>query len=691
MVVSCADFDYTAYFKNVKLLKRRRGNQGKNKEKLRDYLNLVTAFDIETTRIPGMEQSVMYIWQWAFEDTVVVGRTWEEFLSLQHHIQTVIPADSWIVVYVHNLPFEFQYLKGIYSFVPEDIFAVDSRKVVKADMHGCYELRCSYKLTNMSLAQFTEKFHVKHTKLSGEDFDYSKERYWFTPLTDQEIAYCVHDVLGLVEALHALMDRDGDTLYTIPLTSTGYIRRMVKRSMKAGKEAHWYVSQMLPGLELYQALREAFRGGNTHASRYFANDVIYNVHSADRSSSYPAILCNSEFPVSLFVPFREKDCTWEYVWRCLTIRHKALLLRIAMSDVELRDPYWGCPYLSTDKCRIPKSHRLAVSEDNGRILSAAYIETTITDVDLRIILREYRGKIKVLQGWYASYGKLPQSLTDVVITLYKQKTELKGVDGQEVYYEKSKNLLNACYGMMAQSVHRPVIFQQKGEYKPDMTKTDAELLEEYNKKAFLCYQWGVWCTCWGRFHLELGIRNVHDQGGRFIYCDTDSVKYYGDHVSWDAYNDDRIDECLKSGAYATDPKGRTHYMGTFELEDKEDTGYAYAEFKTLGAKKYAFRVRSGEPVKCTIAGVGKHMGGMELDARGGLDAFEDGFVFWAAGGQTAVYNDDPQLEPIYKDGHRIDITSNLTLMPSTYKLGITGEYERIIAYSKIYLDNKYVI
>ena len=690
MVVSCADFDYAAFFSKVKLLKKRRGNQSKKKEKQRDYLDLVTAFDIETTRIPGLEQSVMYIWQWAFEDTVVVGRTWNEFLSLQEHIHSVLPADSWLVVYVHNLPFEFQYLKGVYSFVPEDIFAVDSRKVVKFDMWACFEFRCSYKLTNMSLKQFTHKFHVKHEKLSGDDFDYSQERYYYTPLTDQEIAYCVHDVLGLVEALHALMDRDGDTVYTIPLTSTGYIRRMVKRSMKAGKEAHWYVSQMLPGLELYQALREAFRGGNTHASRYYAGDIIYNVHSADRSSSYTAIICNSEFPVSLFVPFREKDCTWDYVWRCLTIRHKALLLRIAMSDVELRDPYWGCPYLSTDKCRIPKSHKLAVSEDNGRILSAAYLETTVTDVDLRIILREYKGKIKVLQGWYASYGKLPESLTSVVIELYKQKTQLKGVEGQEVYYEKSKNLLNSCYGMMAQSVHRPVIFQQVGEYQADMSKSDAELLEEYNKKAFLCYQWGVWTTSWARFQLELGIRNVHDQGGRFLYCDTDSVKYYGDNVSWDAYNDDRIDECMQSGAYATDPKGKTHYMGTFELEDNE-TGYAYAEFKTLGAKKYAYRERPGEPVKCTIAGVGKKIGGKELDARGGLDVFEDGFVFWAAGGQVAVYNDDPQLEPIYKDGHRIDITSNLTLMPSTYKLGITGEYERIIAYSKIYLDNKYII
>ena len=127
---------------------------------------------------------------------------------------------AFLVVYVHNLSYEFQFLKGIYSFFPDDVFAVASRKVVKADMWGCFEFRCSYKLTNMSLKQFTSKMMVKHQKLSGEEFDYGVKRYPWTELTDEELEYCINDVWGLVEAVNALMARDEDTLQTIPLTST---------------------------------------------------------------------------------------------------------------------------------------------------------------------------------------------------------------------------------------------------------------------------------------------------------------------------------------------------------------------------------------------------------------------------------------------------------------------------------------
>ena len=83
--------------------------------------------------------------------------------------------------------------------------------------------------------------------------------------------------------------------------------------------------------------------------------------------------------------------------------------------------------------------------DNGRILEAEYLETTITDVDLEIIATEYTGEIKILQGWYASYKPLPRVFVEEVIKYYKNKTELKGVKGQEIYYDKAKALLNSLY------------------------------------------------------------------------------------------------------------------------------------------------------------------------------------------------------------------------------------------------------
>lgn len=685
MVVKCADFTPEVYFKNCPIVKNRKGNPAGKK---RHYIGITTAFDIETTYLDDVQQSVMYIWQWQFgEDFTVIGRTWDEFLALQERIRKCLPEGFWLVCYVHNLSYEFQFLKGIYAFTPDDIFAVASRKPIKCDMWGVFEFRCSYKLTNMSLKQFTSKMRVSHQKLSGEEFDYSVKRYPWTELTEEETEYCVNDVLGLVEAINALMARDGDTLQTIPLTSTGYVRRNAKRAMRKGIH-HSFVYSILPDLETYTALKEAFRGGNTHANRYYSADIIQNVHSADRSSSYPAVMCNCEFPMSQFIPIMKKDLNKDYIVRCMKVRHKALLLRIRIEDLKLRDPFWGCPYLSSDKCR--NVNDLVDTFDNGRILRAGRIETTVTDIDLRIIMEEYTGQITFLQGWYASYKKLPQPLIDEVIKYYRDKTELKGVAGQEIYYDKAKALLNSLYGMMAQDpVKHTLIFKQTGDWDLDETP-DADLLGKSNEKAFLAYQWGVWVTAHSRMALERGIRLVHDtEGADFIYCDTDSVKYIGT-VDWTRYNEERIAECLESGAYATDPHGVTHYMGVFEAEDEKDTGVAYRYFKTLGAKKYAYVVREGEGVHCTIAGVNKKKGGKELDKYGGLSAFEEGFVFREAGGTLAIYNDNPHCI-VEIEGHEINITANIAIVPSEYTLGITGEYERIIKYSKKYLYNPYII
>lgn len=686
MVVKCADFTPETYFKNCPIVKNRRGNPAGKK---RHYIGITTAFDIETTLLDDINQSVMYIWQWQFgTDYTVIGRTWDEFKDLQDRVRKSIPEGFWLVCYVHNLSYEFQYLKSVYSFTPEEVFAVASRKPIKCDMYGCFEFRCSYKLTNMSLKQFTSKMRVKHQKLSGDEFNYSVKRYPWTPLSDEELEYCVNDVLGLVEAINALMERDKDTLQSIPLTSTGYVRRNAKRAMRENVH-HSFVYSILPDFETYQALREAFRGGNTHANRYYAGDIVENVHSADRSSSYPAVMCNCEFPMTQFVPILKKDLNAEYITRCMTIRHKALLLRIRIEDLRLRNKFWGCPYLSSDKCR--NCDDVIDTFDNGRILSAHRIETTVTDIDLKIIMEEYTGKISFLQGWYASYKKLPQSLINEVIKYYKDKTELKGVKGQEIYYDKAKALLNSLYGMMAQDpVKHSLIFRQCGDWDED-DKPDIELLGKSNERAFLAYQWGVWVTAHSRDALERGIRLVHEtDGADFVYCDTDSVKYVGT-VDWSGYNLARMRECEESGSFATDPKGITHYMGVFETEDNPETGVAYRYFKTLGAKKYAYVEKEGEGVHCTIAGVNKSKGGAELDKFGGLSAFEEGFVFRDAGGTQAVYNDTPYVSAVEIEGNILEITSNIAILPSEYTLGITGEYERIIKYSKKYLYNPYII
>lgn len=235
------------------------------------------------------------------------------------------------------------------------------------------------------------------------------------------------------------------------------------------------------------------------------------------------------------------------------------------------------------------------------------------------------------------------------------------------------------------------LFRQVGDFEEDRSESDEALLEKANKRSMLSYSVGCWCTAWARKELEEGIRLVHETpGAEFIYADTDSVKYIG-CVDWSNYNDRCIAECKISGAMAVDPAGITHYMGVYESEDDPETGYCYYEFKTLGAKKYAFTKKPGSGTSVTIAGVNKKKGGAELDKHGGLSAFHEGFLFVEAGGTQAVYNDVPGMDFVEIDGHILRITANVAIFPSTYRLGITGEYERIITYFKSYLDNPYIV
>ena len=661
---------------------RKEGNQGTSQRKR--YKDIVTAFDIETTRIPEIEQSVMYIWQWAFGDRlVVVGRTWDEYLAFVEELRKDLQLGEWLVVYVHNLSFEFEYLRGIYEFAPGEVFAIKSRKILKATMYDKLELRCSYLHSNMSLDVYCQKMHVEHKKLT---YDYNRQRWPWTPLTDDELAYCVNDVIGLVEALHVEMQHDGDNLYSIPMTSTGYVRRDAKRAMR--KFSRQFVTAQLPDIDIYNMLREAFRGGNTHASRFYAEQIVHDVHSADRSSSYPDVLCNCKFPIGPF--FREREpMEYDEVLKLITVRKKAVLMRCRIFGLQLRDPLWGCPYLSRNKCR----DILSGSWDNGRILSARYLETTLTDIDLQIVAEEYTWTdIKFFDVAHARYGMLPDVLKECIIGYYRDKTILKGDPEQDVFYTKQKNKLNSIYGMMGQNpVRRPLVYTHYGKYDQygqinyypeDDTVTDEDLLTKHNRTAFLCYQWGVWTTAWARFRLEEGIRLAHQDGAEFLYCDTDSVKYIGT-INWTAYNQQRIEDSTRSGAYAVDHSGETHYMGVFEQE------HDMLEFCTLGSKKYVYTIPASKKYKrkhpdrdvelvCTVAGVGKTAGAEELLAAGGVKAFKDGFVFHEAGGLEAIYNDAPEITSWTVDGHTIAISSNVTLRPSSYTLGLSRDYWELL-------------
>lgn len=630
-------------------LKAPRGNPHGRKVR---YVSNICAFDIESTRLEDIEQSIMYIWQMQINEDTIIGRYWNEFMEFLLKIKERLNG-LYMVIYVHNLSYEFQFLKGIYDFEEDEVFCTDSRKVLKCTMLDAFEFRCSYIHSNMSLERFIQSVGSRTHKLDGSQFDYKKKRYPWTELSDYELQYCINDVQGLTEAIRTELEKDGDTLYTIPLTSTGYPRRECKKAMKAFN--HRQLAEMLPDARIYELLREAFRGGNTHANRFYANEILENVKSMDRSSSYPDVLVNYPFPMGPW--FYEGEVTPERLkWLMDKRRRKAIIFRIGLHDLKMKDPYDGCPYLSRSKCRWVRGGVF----DNGRILSADYLETTLTDIDFRIVKAHYTWSgSSITDCAYCRSRMLPEPYRDVVKEFYSKKTHLKGID--DYYYNKAKNKLNGLYGMGAQDPCKDSIVFQNGEYVRE-DKSIEELIIANNKKAFLSYAWGVWCTAWARYCLQEAIDIA---GGQFVYCDTDSVKYLGD-IDLTELNERYRQQSEANGAYADDPKGKRHYMGVYEPEG------SYDRFKTMGAKKYAYEEEG--KLHITIAGVNKMKGAEEL---GTLDNMREGFTFHKAGGTESVYNDGID-EYINIDGHRLHITDNVVIRDSTYTLGITAEYAEIL-------------
>ena len=618
----------------------------KGRRRSKKYCDIVCAFDIETTLIESVRQSVMYIWQFQIEQEVtVIGRTWQEFRDFLNRIRELLPADSHVVVYVHNLSYEFQFIKS--QIAIDSVFAMDNRKILTVDS-GPFEFRCSYLLSNMTLDRFVKTAGGRYRKQEG--YNYQKKRYAWTELSDEELRYCIYDVKALTDAVRHKMQMDHDTLLSIPRTSTGYVRRIFKEIMRPyGRMVKWE----LPDLDVFNGLRKAFRGGDTHANRYNTGMIIEDVHSYDISSSYPSALIQERYP-GRFERADPDRISW------LIDKGYALLICLNLYDVHLIDDAWGDPYIPKAKC----SRVVHGTFDNGRVLSAESIqEFWLTEIDFKIVTDQYDFKYEITDLYAAVKKKLPCPFRDQLINLYRQKTELKGID--DYAYSKAKNQFNSAYGMSVQNPCKPD-YKYDPETKTvilDESKSMEDLIEEYHLKGWLPYQIGVWCTSYARAKLQEGIRAVDPD--RFVYCDTDSVKVIGSADQ----EFRRLNRKYKNKKWsASDPSGEKHFLGIFEKDDH------YRKFATLGAKKYAYVDDAGE-LHVTISGVNKKLGAQEL---GSIENFRSGFVFYEAGGLEAVYNDDPEVKEISIEGHDLQISSNVALVPSTYTLGISPDYRELL-------------
>lgn len=620
----------------------------------------------------------MYIWQFSINDTVVYGRTWEEFIEFLTVLKKVFIGRKFI--YVFNLGFEFQFIKDLFNDL--DIFARANHKVIlaRSDSYNI-EFRCALFLTNMRLEKLAENYNLLVTKMSG-DLDYDKIRHNKTQLTAKEKKYCEYDCMVVYELIKK-KKAEYHTVKNIPLTQTGELRRVCQRLYKEDYSYKaWLQKQLIDDVAMLQWCLNAFMGGYTHACATYSNRPMYNISSWDIASSYPYAETSEEYPISY--PF---EMGLNYTIDELINNDKCLfIVEITLKDVHAK---YKNNIISESKC----FNKSGLTVDNGRIRSADSIDLIVTNIDLASIYNFYdiRGgyKLKRVVGFFKGY--LDKKFIDLIWNLYTDKTALKGIETQIDNYNRQKRYINACYGMtctnyITDDVNYDTINHVWKEPIRLTPETAQEKLNKLNakKETFLNPLWGIFCTAFARRNLyncilaiEKRAIETNDSCG-VVYCDTDSIKCFGDvNDIFEKYNHE-TDIKLKKTADAlgldfmkTRPKtikGERKPLGHFCFEEN------YKILKTLGAKKYVVKDEHNK-LHLTLAGVSKS----GVKALKSVDDFKHGFTFgYNDSGKKLLYYGEkqPDINVIDLNGVPGVLTgsSGVCLTPCRYTLGITPEY-----------------
>lgn len=575
-----------------------------------EYYNVPAGFDIEVSSFyqgekkPENKRGIMYIWQFGIFNLVTTGRTWKEFEVLISMVQKILSLNEnrRLVVYVHNLPYEFQFIRKHFDW--DEVFILTERKPVYATTGGI-EFRCSLKLAGgKALANVAKDLQKYKVEKAVGNLDYEQIRTPLTPLTEKELLYCENDIRVILCYIQEKIEQDGD-ITKIPLTNTGYVRSYCRKECYSRWKPYRKVMESLTlEADEYSQLKRAFQGGFTHANAHHVGKVLDKVGSHDFTSSYPAVMVLEKFPM-------EKA---EYISNGINESElmELLITRCCLFDIEI----WGLmPKLfhehpiSRYKCPVCENAIV----DNGRIVMAEHIITTITEQDFFVYTEFYtwdKIEIKNLRAYQKNY--LPKNFVQSVLNLYEKKTVLKDVEGEEINYMISKNMINAAYGMMVTDPIRDELMYSDNTFYT-IPKNIAEGIDKYNTniRRFLFYPWGVWVTAYARANLFSGIIEMGDD---YVYSDTDSIKSMNTERHEDyfnSYNAQILDKIELASQYHNldkslfapcTKKGKQKIIGVWDDEG------VYDKFKTLGAKRYLTMkgVQSTEPkYMITLAGSNK--------------------------------------------------------------------------------------
>lgn len=653
-----------------------------------EYYNYPCSFDIETTTIKpgeldyaGTENdppiAFPYLFQWNIYGSVIMCRKYQEARDIFRWLSDYfkLAKNRRLVIFDHNLSYEYTFCNCIWNIDPEDCFAVDEHHPVSIRTIDGFFFRDSYKMTNMSLETLTKDWSITWRK-NKEIMDYSQLRTPYTALDADTWIYSALDVLSLSDAIEQFLSAREERIWTNCPTSTSFIRKNLKMRLGVGiknrsdaMKKYWIeMKSHVMDYHFYEMLYLQGRGGNTHANRKYTGQILRNLCHFDITSSYPAqMVCYPEYPKG---NWRKLDAgsTMDVVedfefdgWCCL--------VNVVLYNARLK-PEVTVPYISISKMVIVRGDGMEYT-DNGRYIGGLEaVQLTIFGIEWPIIKAQYDfDDCIITEGYFSRKDYLPDLIRDFVLELYAKKTELKGIKEKEVEYSLAKTYVNGVYGMSYTNPIRDT-YSFMGDHIEAIPCEDPEsFLAKYHKSIsfFLPYSTGCMVSTLGRVYLQ---KMIDAAGNDFVYCDTDSI--FALHPDRVVPKIRKLEEdltayqrmCGKQLTYY-DIKGRPHELGGIDREPDLES------FRTYGAKKYAM-VEEGKLI-CTVAGVPKNAGGRII---GRIENFKPGLNFKGSetGKNCLWYNPDPGFMLHDEQGREIEIHGNVAMLPCDYLLDMSQDY-----------------
>ena len=603
--------------------------------------------DIETSNNHAKDPHELITWitsiQVIFAGKYYLFRYPEELIDFYKDLYKRLnlkPSEKFskiLITFIHNASYDLSYLIPYINELPDDgreyMGIIEAPNKFLTYCRGAFEFRCSFRLSGMSLEKWSKELNVEHQKQIGL-YDYDAIIYPDQDLDDASQKYDYFDVAAMQDCMIKQLQYHNDTILTAPLTSTGYIRRELRRSCCRDKNYHKkYFYDTRLDCELFKACYRAYAGGYTHNNRFF-NDILIRcgnryeyrpgsdnfidvnrIRHRDFKSHYPTQMTCYPMPtgrpqdiynINMGFPF-----TIENVLADMPDFYYIVVIRIY--EAHLKDINISMPFMQFSKCY--ESDLEYKKLDNGRILNIKgsfimYVDSYTLD----ILAKQYHIEYEILRAWRFTTSILPDCIINVVDKYFKGKSDKKNIvkdltkeygklDPKTINAEfelmQDKKMLNSSYGCMAQNPLKDqiVIDDLMNFYTKEIFITDDDIekgLERYyaGRNNFLQYQVAGAITSAARHELFEYIESIgYDH---CLYADTDSIFYISDPDI-----EERIEKLNnakhKKAHFVTLENGKREYYDSFEPEPD------CIAFKGLHSKCYGVVTDKG--LEITIAGV----------------------------------------------------------------------------------------